>query len=194
MKNDTTVYIPIASEHFLSFLLGTWKTHGLVGNTRRTIWLKYLHRVAAHLCRYFAENIVTDKKHEDSLISALDKLQKSIKANSPEPEIECALIELCLLLLGRMPNHYRKRKFSQRSDFQLDRFRTIHYSQSYRQRAELIVATFIEPNLSKQNREGDLAEKEWLQYLRKYKKYGRFKEFVLEYRSANPDNYAILFQ
>ena len=187
------IYIPIEVEHFLSIVLGKRSTHGLTGFHQRSIWIKTLKRLFKHFEKYVEANFLSDTLHEHQLHNSLVKLKGSIKPGASEVEITAILFELCFLLLGNIPDHWRKKTINRPEYFVLDRFRTLHYSQSPKQKAELIIKTYIEPELTRNDKRGENAESIWLKYLRFHNKQHRHAEFVRWFKENYKNQYEELF-
>ena len=187
------IYIPIEVEHFLSIVLGKRSTHGLTGFHQRSIWIKTLKRLFKHFQKSVEANFLSDTLHEHQLHNSLVKLKGSIKPGASEVEITAILFELCFLLLGNIPDHWRKKTINRPEYFVLDRFRTLHYSQSPKQKAELIIKTYIEPELTRNDKRGENAESIWLKYLRFHNKQHRHAEFVSWFKENYKNQYEELF-
>lgn len=191
MNQNDIVTIPIEVENFLSLVLGKQSTHGLSGHHSRNIWRKYLRKLITHFEKHVRTNVITDNSHNQQLIFVIAQFKNSIDSKAEEAVLITSLFRLCFLLLGDMPNHWRKKIVNRPEHFMLDRFRSVHYSQSPKQKADLIMKTYIEPKLVRNSERAD-AEKALLKYHR-YNRQRRYYEFIEWFRGKYPDKYLELF-
>lgn len=136
-------YTSLDTEHFLSFLFGKQSTHGLAnGLLDEGTWRRYRRKVLRELRRYIDANVVcTDAIHRQRIDIALTKIEEAEGIGEPllrEQAFVAGLVELCLVLLGGMPNHWERRVVNKAHHRRLDRQRTLTYAQSPEQRAHLI--------------------------------------------------------
>ena len=141
--------------------------------------------------KYVDANVVTDQSHYERIHAAIDELNKAIGVRVDEVRLIAALFKLCLVLLGGVPNHWDKKSINQPKYYLLDHFRTLHYSQSAKQKSELIYQRFIFPLwTSKSNTE------EAHLLLGTYHEHNRRKQhskFVDWFRQTHPEDYVSLF-
>jgi hypothetical protein len=136
-------YTSLDTEHFLSFMFGKQSTHGLAnGLLDEGTWRKYRRKVLRELRKYIDANVVcTDALHQQRIGIALRKIEEAEGIGEPllrEQAFVTGLVELCLTLLGTMPNHWDRRVVNKAHHRRLDRQRTLTYAQSPEQRAHLI--------------------------------------------------------
>ncbi len=136
-------YTSLDTEHFLSFLFGKESTHGLAnGLLDEGTWRRYRRKVLSELRRYIDTNVVsTDALQQQRIDIALKKIEEAEGIGQPllrEQAFVTGLVELCLVLLGAMPDHWERRVVNKAHHRRLDRQRTLMYAQSPEQRAHLI--------------------------------------------------------
>lgn len=192
MKDKSLITIPIEVEHFLSFMFGKDSTHGLTGHHPEIVWKRYCTKLTVHLEKYINKNVITDKVHGRNIQLAIDDMKGGVNSIAREPLLVAALCRLCLLLLGEMPDHWEKKTINRPEHFMLDQFRSLQYCQSAEQKAKLIIATYVEPQLSREPRNED-ADRLWNEYTRVYNRKGKHAEFVDYFRKTYPNEYLSLF-
>jgi len=189
------VALPIEVEHFLTNVLGR-SLHGTTGFPRTREWRGYCTRLFDHLQRYVDTNLVTDATHRDHVQHTLRSLKDAVrKQQAREALLVTGLVRLCLLLLGDFPNHWQKKVVNRPEYFALDRFRTVHYSQSPEQRAKLIWRTAIYPRIEKARRSGpdDPDAERWNSLYDRLDRRGRHAVFITSFRRESATEFARLF-
>lgn len=162
-------YTSLDTEHFLSFLFGKDSTHGLAnGLQNEATWRGYRRKILRELRRYVDANVLTDAFHQQRLDVALEKVEEAQGSGTHFSESRLSLlglVELCLLLLGGMPDHWDRRVVNKPHHRRLDRQRTLTYGQSPEQRARLIFDAcqkgFV-PGMDRKAAPEMLGRREWL--------------------------------
>lgn len=143
MADEDWTYVPISIEYLMSELFGKLQYHGYVGAVSRSTWKKDLLKVAKYIKRAVLLNVETDAIHRKKVLATCDALLQDLGAASTINAANAAVIEhlirLVFLLLGNMPDHWRRRSPYSDSFWKLNGHRTLHYSQSVEQK----VATLI---------------------------------------------------
>lgn len=112
-------------------------------NMPRTAWVKECTRLLDHLERYVDANVITDNHHRRDIDLAFWSLRQALNEKvSRESSLVANLVWLILVLLGDRPRHGDRTRVNHPSHFSLRRFRTVWYSQSPKQKAELIYFEF----------------------------------------------------
>ena len=160
------VVIPIEVEHALSYHLGKWSTHGLVGELSTTRWIAICKRLMRNLEKYIAINVESDRTHLDRLRFRIDQMKEALKVRpgyKREPKLVMELLNTCLLLIGKEPDQWMRRVVNRPAYFKLSAFRSCHYSQTIQQKVNVIFwakANSLIPELTKEDHE-QLRFKAW---------------------------------
>ncbi len=191
---EPDVYVPLDVEHFLSFLVGR-SAHGMVGWHRPREWRQYCRRLIRELERYIRANVVPDHAHAEQIEIALNVLRDAVDAAGREASLVAALARLCLLLIGDLPKHWRRAAVNRPEYFMLDRHRTVHYSQSPAQKADLIYDSYIRPRLDRANRlhRNDRIARQLETAYWNARHPGRHAAFVERFKRRYPGIYRRLF-
>ena len=187
MKSERTqprITIPIEVEHFLSSVLGKQSTHGLTGHWPKSVWTKQLKRLIKFLERSIADNVQTDRTHQDEIAFALQDLKDSVNRPPSETLVISALFRLCFLLLGSRPNNWNEKRLNRPDSYLLNRYRTVQFTQTEQQKAYLVLDTFFA--------HGDEDDKGSLDYMRVYN-WRKPTKFLEWFRSKYPNKYLKLF-
>ncbi len=175
-------------QYFLGFLFGSGHWH-MPEFIRESSWKRYCQKMVGHLERYVRANVNTDADHKEKIATVLNKLKDAAKEGLGREQLLVAgLVELCLLLMGEMPLHDQKKRVGHPYHFQLDQFRSLGYSQSPRQKAELIYQRCILPRIDDDKEAGRLDDLYWV-HVRK----GRHAEFIEYFKLNRRDEYIKLF-
>jgi hypothetical protein len=177
-------------EALLSFICGKHSMHSVAGSLAADgkDWKKHSRKLLHHLEQYISANLITDRAHREDIHNTINQIKQGVDLRTQvrEPYLVAFLVKLCLLLLGKMPNHWNKKAVNHHEHFLLDQYRSLHYSQSYKQRAALILDA-----LRKQGQAefGNEAHRKYSQA----RNTERYHEFVEWYQQVNPSKYAKLF-
>ena len=136
------IQIPLQVEHFLSNMFGKDSTHGLAGSSTKSDWTRLCKRLISHLEKYIEQNVYTDRIHMNRIQMQIGNLRASLAANvrsAREPLLFTTFCKLCLLLMGDLPNHWRKKVVNRSKYFRLNQRRSLIYIQSRQQKVNLIV-------------------------------------------------------
>jgi hypothetical protein len=153
-------------------------------------WRRSLKRLLDELYSYASENVQTDEMHWFMICTAFAAANESLKEDNFWPGFVEGLVRLSFLLLGDYPDH-RKRKGGKKRDdhYQLDLHRTLHYSQTGRQRVRVLFTAprFGFPELSTSPTDAMSQFREAHGYRASHRK------FMDWYRATHPRDYALLF-
>src|SRR6266487_4374854 len=106
---DPPIDAELDVEHILSFMFGKQSTHGLAGTLDdQQTWKRYCKKLTNHLGKYIEANVITDRDHQQRLQDMLSQLKQAVRepTGNREPLLVASLVQLCLLLLGDIPNHW----------------------------------------------------------------------------------------
>lgn len=193
MRDHHVVEIPLEVEHFLSLMFGKWSTHGLCGGMTEADWRTWCRKMIRSLGKYVSANVVTDAHHRERIQRTLARMSEAVDSPNREPELVSALVGMCLLLLGGMPDHWEKKKVNRPEHYNLDAHRTVHYCQSPQQKARLIFDKCIWPRvLEARGEPEEEVQALWDLYITacRSKSYAKFVE---EFRKAHPEEFLRLF-
>jgi hypothetical protein len=141
-REDQFVQIPLSVEHFLSYMFGKNSTHGLAGSSSKSDWTKLCKKLILHLEKYVEQNIYTDRIHLQRIKLQIDALRASLSVKvgpARDPLLFAAFCKLCLLLMGDLPDHWRKKVVNRPEYFRLNPRRSLLYVQSRQQKVNLIL-------------------------------------------------------
>jgi hypothetical protein len=143
VAREEFMYVPISVEYLLSALFGKLNYHGYVGAVSKSKWQKDLTKVATYLKKSIEFNVHTDTIHRARLLRSCDDLVEKLKKTKTINDINAVTIEcltrLAFLLLGNMPDHWRRRAPYQDRFWRLDGHRSIQYHQTTEQKAYLLI-------------------------------------------------------
>jgi hypothetical protein len=136
-------YEPIETEYFFTRLFGRETMHGSAGALRdERAWRRRIRQAFQHLRRYVEANLpASDSIQRDAVHRLVDRLEAGATMRTPllrEQALVTGLMDLCLSLLGDVPDHWDRRRVAHPNHFMLNKHRTLHYGQSNQQRARLI--------------------------------------------------------
>ncbi|MGH2652819.1 MAG: hypothetical protein ACRDHV_00475 [Actinomycetota bacterium] len=191
----TGEYDTMDTEYFLSYLFGKQSTHQLAGSLqRRGGWNRYLARILDHLERYVATNVQpTDRIHEESLERSLARIRRGTQVKDPllrEQALVTGLCQLSLVLMGRFPNQWDRKRVNHPSHYRLNHHRAVGFTQSLAQRARLLFDATIEGRIASLERDDVRAIKDaYWKHLREAKP----ERFLSFFRETFPAQYVDLF-
>ncbi|MFZ0339468.1 MAG: hypothetical protein WAL45_15640 [Terracidiphilus sp.] len=175
----------------LSRLFGEESRHASSSKKTTAEWRKTLKAVLKEIALYLETNVDTDEFHRMILYSGLAGAQEALKQDDFWLGYVEGITRLSLILLGDYPDHRRRR--SGRKDknyYKLDRYRSIQYSQTPRQRLNTLFAAGSAglPKLSANP----------MDVLRQFRDQYGFKptqdDFLEWYRCNRPEDYAAVFR
>ncbi len=98
----------------------------------------HCQRIIKTLRRTIELNLTTDKQHYKQIQGSLEKLEISFKDDDFEPLYMIGLFKLIFLILGDLPNNWRKKSTSNDNSYLLNRRRSFFYNQTTRQKINVI--------------------------------------------------------
>ena len=193
MSKKEFIYVPISVEYLMSALFGKLNYHAYVGGVGRATWKKDLRKVAKYIKKSIELNPNTDAHHKSELLQTCDRLEKKVKEASTIDQINVATIEklirVVFLLLGNMPDHWRRRSPYADRFWELDGHRTLGYTQTDEQKAYLII------NLVDIGKRYDIRVKGYEDlhdvFYRRFK--GKASEFLGWFKKSYPETYCQIF-
>lgn len=191
MEGEHHVDIPIDVEHFLGSILGK-RSHGSAGCHQVNVWKNYCKKLIEHLEKYVSANVVTDRFHREAIERSTNKMKEAVDSNSREPLLVAGLFELCLLLLGGVPNHWNRERINRPEYFLLNEFRSLHYSHSHEQKARMVLTHYIRPLLRQSSQDPKVNQLRG-RYRRFCERKGPYADFVESFRKEYPNEYLNLF-
>jgi hypothetical protein len=154
-------------------------------------WRRTLSAVLEEMKSYVSANVDTDEFHKMILYSGLARAQEALKQDDFWLGYVEGITRLSLILLGDYPDH-RKRKSGRKdkNHYKLDRYRSIQWSQTPRQRLNRLFAAGSAgfPKLSANP----------MDVFRQFRDQYGYKptqdDFLEWYRCSRPEDYAAVFR
>jgi hypothetical protein len=138
-----SMHVPISVEYLFSALFGKLNYHGYVGSVSVSTWRKDLLKTANYVRKSVEINVQTDVFHRNQLLKTCDDLANRLREARTLSAINAAAIEcqtrLIFLLLGNMPDHWRRRAPYAPKFWELDGHRSLQYHQTAKQKAYLLI-------------------------------------------------------
>lgn len=127
----------------MSLLFGIRNYQDFAGTHSLTIWKRHLKKLINTIRRSIIINITAvDDLHRKELIMLCDRTISAMQPAKTKDEVNLALIEglvrLLFGLLGELPNHLGKNSTSNDKLWELDKYRTVVYRQTSKQKVRLI--------------------------------------------------------
>lgn len=142
MKNE--ISLDYDFESLLSTLFGKEKNHGIVSAENNTSWAKHICRIFELIEKSINQNIVFSNNYQKSEISHVlsevkVKISEKKSINSINQDTITGMSKIIFNLIGKMPDNWERKVINHPNHWRLDRYRTIYYSQTNRQKANLIM-------------------------------------------------------
>ena len=178
----------------MSALFGKLNYHGYVGGVSKATWKKDLRKVTKYIKKSIELSANTDSHHKSELLDACDRLEKELKESSTINQINAATIEklirLVFLLLGNIPDHWRRRSPWADRFWELDGHRTLSYTQSDEQKTYLIINNLVDIRKRYAITVEDYEDFHAVFY-RRFK--GKASEFLGWFKKSYPETYCQIF-
>ena len=147
MKNENStneeIYVNIDIENLLSSLFGKVNYHGDTGIMTTSVWKQRLIKIIGSIEKSILYNVNSDTFHKDKLNlyceKAKDEIKKSTNINQLNTETIYCLVKIIFYLLGDMPDNWDLKTTNKINHWKLDEYRTLYYTQSQEQKANLIL-------------------------------------------------------
>jgi len=134
-------------------------------------------------------NISTDKKHSKEIQFALEKLERSFKDEDFEPLYIIGLFQIIFLILGDLPNNWRRKVNIGRS-FSLNAKRELIYNRNLDHKINTILSAHIQDEKFSE----EISSSNLTNLFRKETKNNvRSREFIEWYSDKFPNLYSTLF-
>ncbi|HEY5122605.1 MAG TPA: hypothetical protein VIK14_02600 [Ignavibacteria bacterium] len=140
MKNHKEYFkVPISMQGFLGKLFGELSEIANKEYKTKSEWRNTLKKILEELNLYLIENIETDEVHIKMLKRSLESSKANISEDFFWPGYLEGILRFSLILLGDLPNHYRRKKGRKSiNHYNLKRFRKINYYQDVNQKINLL--------------------------------------------------------
>jgi hypothetical protein len=183
--------VPQSMQIQLARLFGSNSREAKASSRTPAEWRRTLKQVLNEVFQYLEQNIDTDELHYIMLLSGFAAAHESLKCDDFWPGYAEGITRIAMVLMGDYPDH-RKRKAGRKTfeHYQLNRYRTGHWTQTPNQRLYtlLAVGTVETPKLSKNPREA------FSEFQRQYGSQPSYKKFMDWYRKTFPADYATVFR
>ncbi len=137
------IYVDLDFETLLSSLFGKANYHGDSRSMTISDWKKRLIKIISSIEKGIKYNVNSDTFHKDKLNlfceKAKDEINRSRNINQINTETIYCLVTIIFYLLGDMPNNWDLKITNKINHWKLDEKRTLHYTQSPTQKANLIL-------------------------------------------------------
>ncbi len=140
-----TISVPISFEYLLTVLFGKQTYHGFVGVHKVYNWKTHILKLFNAIRKSIIINItVTDEFHKNELLVISARAVEKIRQCKTKDEVNILAIEyltrIIFELMGKMPNNWDKRIVNRLEYWKLDEFRKLGYTQTERQKLNLILS------------------------------------------------------
>jgi hypothetical protein len=182
------VKLSFFAEDMLRHILGNYYTnwHGYELTERE--WKHILSKLVAKMEIAIEVNLLTDNIHYKRINFQLDCMKGCLsEKGNADPEHVIALIGLCFELLGGLPDNRRRKHANKKNYFDLSAKRSVHFIQSLRQKARVILQSAWYEPFKDFYSHGDIHDKYYLDF------GCRSQEFIDWYKTEFPQLYAKLF-
>ena len=147
------IYLDINFEHLLSNLFGKSNYHSITGHYKSTTWAKYICKIFDAIEKSIDQNIAFSDNYQKSEFSRIctdtkSKIQANQNINSINHDTILGMSKIIFNLMGKMPDNWDRKVVNHPNHWRIDRHRTINYSQTTRQRANLIMELANHPDYS----------------------------------------------
>jgi len=156
MKTEHTlndeIYVGIDFETLLFSLFGKAYYHKDSGNMAIFDWKKRLIKIISSIEKGIKYNVNSDTYHKDKLYlfceKAKNEITKSNNINQINTETIYCLVTIIFYLFGDMPNNTNLKITNKINHWKFDENRTLYYTQSPTQKANLILNLSINSSYS----------------------------------------------
>lgn len=155
-----------------------------------TEWRHALHEILIEFEQYLHHNIQSDELHMYMIYASLLMAEESLKETNFWPPFTEAILRVGFLLMGDYPDHRRRKGGRKREGhYNLQLFRSVHYTQDIYQRMRTLraVPRYGMPKLEK---DPDEALREWRNEAGFSEDYVNFFKW---YREKYGKDYALIF-
>jgi hypothetical protein len=122
-----TVDISLSSEDSLCRWFGHPMRY-IHGKQKQNTWKKVLKKITAALKKSIKMNINSDGFHERRLNLHIEQLEDACKSkNNVDPEIILTLTGIIFELLGGTPDYSARNRLNKKTDFTLNKLRSLNY-------------------------------------------------------------------
>lgn len=186
-RDMDTVEISLTSEEHLLRVLGH-SMHYIHGKKSQKTWKKLIKRIVKTIRKVIELNVNSDNFHKLRLEYHLESVEEACRSKfNVDPQIILSLTEIIFELLGNEPDYSRRSRLTRKSDFLLNKLRTLHYTQTPNQKVDTIIeASRYEP-FCKDHKSDELFQ----EYVTNFK--CNPDGFIEWYKSEFPNNYIKLF-
>jgi hypothetical protein len=187
------INLSLSFEHLLSFLFGYENHYSETDIKTNAEWRKILLKITNAIYQSILQNVsFTDEYQKNELCNVCTKLKSQLSSsktiNQTNHDIILGFTKIVFHLLGRMPYNWDKKNANRADGWRLNDFRTLGYSQNFKQKANLIIhlSEYTEYN------QGMPTKQELLKKLYENLK-GNEMEFVQWFKDTYPTNYLKIF-
>lgn len=140
-----SISVPISFEHLLTVLFGKQTYHGFVGVHKVYDWKTHILKLFNAIRKSIIINItVTDEFHKNELLVISGRAVEQIRQCKTKDEVNILALEyltrIIFELMGKMPNNWDKKIVNRMEYWKLDEFRKLAYTQTERQKLNLILS------------------------------------------------------
>jgi len=177
----------------MSTLFGDLNYKGYVGAVSKARWKRDLRKVTKYIKKSIKLNVDADAHHKSELLETCEHLEQELKEASTIDQVNTAsiknLIRIVFLLLGNMPDHWRRRSPYSDRFWELNGHRTLTYTQSEEQKAYLII-NLVDIRKRYAVKLDDYEDLHAVFYRRFI---GKASEFVSWFKKSYPETYCQIF-
>ena len=177
----------------MSRLFGDDNYHGYVGAVRKPIWKKDLRKIIKYIRKSIELSVDADSFHKNRLITLCNSIDNQLSNATLTSQMNLiaieGLIELAFLLIGNIPDHWRRKSPYSDKFWGLDGHRRLTYSQSNEQKTYLII--HIVDIRREYTVEVEGYEDLHAVFYRKFK--GKAHEFISWFKKNYPNLYCKIF-
>ena len=145
-KSNSTneeIYVNTDFEHLMSFLYGKVNYHGDTGHKTISDWKGRLIKIIGSIEKGIRYNVDSDEFHKDKLNLFCEIARNEIKNSSSINQINTktiyCLVNIIFCLFGDMPDNWDLKTTNKINHWKFDNNRTLNYTQTPKQKANLIL-------------------------------------------------------
>lgn len=137
--------VTLSFEYLLSHMFGKQSYHGFVGAYSASEWKKHILKIIKAMQNAIVVNIdIADECHKRNLFEICRSATETIKKEKTKDMINLYTIEylvrIIFELMGKMPDNWARKVVNRLCDWKLNKYRKIIYTQTKRQKVNLIVS------------------------------------------------------
>ena len=186
-RDMNTVEISLSSEVRLCRIFGT-SMYLIHGNQSQRTWKNILKKATKTIRKAIKFNVNSDNFHKNQINNHLVDIEEALSSrHNVDPQIILSLIGMIFELLGNEPNYWRRKRLTRKTDFVLNKLRSLQYIQSPKQKVQTILEASKYAPFAEKHKHNDLLNDYYTHF------NGNPDGFIEWYKEKYPDIYLKLF-